>query len=128
MILVNKIFIKNWNSRIKKTFVRSWVDLHRIHEWLLFKPTSLQNYSHSFNNTTSLASPFSLLSFFASIHPSVMALEGVLLGMGNPLLDISAVVDEDFLKKYAPHTFFLSIYLFVHLFLIFFIRIDLFYA
>jgi len=30
-----------------------------------------------------------------------MALEGVLLGMGNPLLDISAVVDEDFLKKYV---------------------------
>ncbi|AES60718.1 putative adenosine kinase [Medicago truncatula] len=29
-----------------------------------------------------------------------MALEGVLLGMGNPLLDISAVVDEDFLKKF----------------------------
>ncbi|KAK1290970.1 Adenosine kinase 2 [Acorus calamus] len=29
-----------------------------------------------------------------------MASEGVLLGMGNPLLDISAVVDEDFLKKY----------------------------
>ncbi|WOL04276.1 hypothetical protein Cni_G12997 [Canna indica] len=29
-----------------------------------------------------------------------MACEGVLLGMGNPLLDISAVVDEEFLKKY----------------------------
>ncbi|XP_058771143.1 adenosine kinase 2-like [Vicia villosa] len=29
-----------------------------------------------------------------------MALEGVLLGMGNPLLDISAVVDEEFLKKF----------------------------
>jgi hypothetical protein len=28
--------------------------------------------------------------------------EGVLLGMGNPLLDISAVVDEPFLAKYAP--------------------------
>jgi hypothetical protein len=27
--------------------------------------------------------------------------EGVLLGMGNPLLDISAVVDEAFLAKYA---------------------------
>jgi hypothetical protein len=27
--------------------------------------------------------------------------EGVLLGMGNPLLDISAVVDEPFLAKYA---------------------------
>ncbi|XP_046409299.1 adenosine kinase 2-like isoform X1 [Neodiprion fabricii] len=26
--------------------------------------------------------------------------EGLLLGMGNPLLDISATVDEDFLKKY----------------------------
>ncbi|KAL9997104.1 putative adenosine kinase [Helianthus debilis subsp. tardiflorus] len=26
--------------------------------------------------------------------------EGILLGMGNPLLDISAVVDQDFLKKY----------------------------
>lgn len=27
-------------------------------------------------------------------------MEGILLGMGNPLLDISAVVDEEFLKKY----------------------------
>ena len=26
--------------------------------------------------------------------------EGILLGMGNPLLDISATVDEDFLKRY----------------------------
>ena len=30
------------------------------------------------------------------------AYDGVLLGMGNPLLDISAVVDEAFLAKYAP--------------------------
>ena len=31
--------------------------------------------------------------------------EGVLLGMGNPLLDISAVVDEAFLAKYSrSHT------------------------
>ncbi|KAL9257365.1 Adenosine kinase 2-like protein [Drosera capensis] len=29
-----------------------------------------------------------------------MAAEGILLGMGNPLLDISAVVDEAFLSKY----------------------------
>ncbi|KAF4361867.1 hypothetical protein G4B88_009239 [Cannabis sativa] len=29
-----------------------------------------------------------------------MANEGILLGMGNPLLDISAVVPEEFLKKY----------------------------
>ncbi|KAL6123885.1 hypothetical protein ACLB2K_076402 [Fragaria x ananassa] len=29
-----------------------------------------------------------------------MAYERILLGMGNPLLDISAVVDEEFLKKY----------------------------
>ena len=29
-----------------------------------------------------------------------MEVEGVLVGMGNPLLDISAVVDEDFLNKY----------------------------
>ncbi|RZC91084.1 hypothetical protein C5167_028909 [Papaver somniferum] len=29
-----------------------------------------------------------------------MASEGILLGMGNPLLDISAVVDESFLEKY----------------------------
>ena len=26
--------------------------------------------------------------------------EGLLLGLGNPLLDISATVDRDFLKKY----------------------------
>ncbi|CAN6484666.1 unnamed protein product [Victoria cruziana] len=31
---------------------------------------------------------------------SKMAYDGILLGMGNPLLDISSVVDEDFLKKY----------------------------
>ncbi|KAF1860236.1 hypothetical protein Lal_00037574 [Lupinus albus] len=29
-----------------------------------------------------------------------MAFEGILLGMGNPLLDISAVVDDEFLQKY----------------------------
>ncbi|NP_001312423.1 adenosine kinase 2-like [Nicotiana tabacum] len=29
-----------------------------------------------------------------------MEYEGILLGMGNPLLDISAVVDQDFLNKY----------------------------
>jgi adenosine kinase len=27
--------------------------------------------------------------------------EGILLGMGNPLLDISAVVKSDFLAKYG---------------------------
>ncbi|KAK6933390.1 Carbohydrate kinase PfkB, partial [Dillenia turbinata] len=31
---------------------------------------------------------------------SAMAYEGILLGMGNPLLDISAVVDDDFMKRY----------------------------
>ncbi|KAJ8766068.1 hypothetical protein K2173_020584 [Erythroxylum novogranatense] len=30
-----------------------------------------------------------------------MASEGILLGMGNPLLDISAVVDDEFLQKYG---------------------------
>ncbi|KAK9682095.1 hypothetical protein RND81_10G049800 [Saponaria officinalis] len=30
-----------------------------------------------------------------------MEYDGVLLGMGNPLLDISAVVDDDFLNKYG---------------------------
>ncbi|GAV67875.1 PfkB domain-containing protein [Cephalotus follicularis] len=29
-----------------------------------------------------------------------MAYKGILLGMGNPLLDISSVVDEDFLQRY----------------------------
>ena len=29
-----------------------------------------------------------------------MESEGILLGMGNPLLDISAVVDDEFLHKY----------------------------
>ncbi|KAK4345593.1 hypothetical protein RND71_035769 [Anisodus tanguticus] len=29
-----------------------------------------------------------------------MEYEGILLGMGNPLLDISAVIDQDFLNKY----------------------------
>ncbi|KAK7285036.1 hypothetical protein RJT34_19793 [Clitoria ternatea] len=37
---------------------------------------------------------------FSTISSS-MASDGVLLGMGNPLLDISAVVDDDFLKKYG---------------------------
>lgn len=27
-------------------------------------------------------------------------LEGMLFGMGNPLLDVLAIVEEDFLKKY----------------------------
>lgn len=31
-----------------------------------------------------------------------MAYERILLGMGNPLLDISAVVDDDFLHRYFP--------------------------
>ncbi|KAJ4704910.1 Adenosine kinase [Melia azedarach] len=30
-----------------------------------------------------------------------MSFDGILLGMGNPLLDISAVVDDDFLNKYG---------------------------
>jgi hypothetical protein len=34
--------------------------------------------------------------------------EGILLGMGNPLLDISAVVDEAFLAKYSVPTSYLS--------------------
>ncbi|KAK1562478.1 hypothetical protein Q3G72_012615 [Acer saccharum] len=29
-----------------------------------------------------------------------MAFHQILLGMGNPLLDISAVVDDDFLRNY----------------------------
>lgn len=33
-----------------------------------------------------------------------MVSEGILLGMGNPLLDISAVVDDEFLKKYDIKT------------------------
>eukprot|EP00897_Mesotaenium_endlicherianum_P002300 jgi/Mesen1/2098/ME000151S01360 len=45
-------------------------------------------------------------SYIASGHSSTvsdqieMASEGILLGMGNPLLDISAVVDQAFLDKY----------------------------
>ena len=35
------------------------------------------------------------LTFFCSFK------EGCLLGMGNPLLDISAVVKNDFLSKYG---------------------------
>ena len=30
-----------------------------------------------------------------------MAHEGILMGMGNPLLDISAAVDENYLQKYV---------------------------
>lgn len=49
------------------------------------------------NNTNSFFPHFSAV--FS--HRSSMELEGALLGMGNPLLDISAVVDEDFLTKYV---------------------------
>lgn len=43
-----------------------------------------------------------------------MELEGALLGMGNPLLDISAVVDEDFLTKYVtPFHSFIFYFLFL---------------
>jgi hypothetical protein len=38
---------------------------------------------------------------FSSVQSASMASEGVLLGMGNPLLDISAVVGHDFLDKYS---------------------------
>jgi hypothetical protein len=38
---------------------------------------------------------------FSSVQSAAMASEGVLLGMGNPLLDISAVVGHDFLDKYS---------------------------
>lgn len=37
---------------------------------------------------------------FSSDSP---ATEGQLVGIGNPLLDISAIVDEDLLKKYDLH-------------------------
>jgi hypothetical protein len=30
--------------------------------------------------------------------------EGILLGMGNPLLDITATVSEDYVAKYACHS------------------------
>lgn len=30
--------------------------------------------------------------------------DGILLGMGNPLLDVSAVVDQDFLTKLVKKT------------------------
>lgn len=30
-------------------------------------------------------------------------MKGLLLGIGNPLLDISAIVDEELLKKYDLH-------------------------
>lgn len=33
-----------------------------------------------------------------------MAHEGILMGMGNPLLDISAAVDEHYLQKYVTPT------------------------
>ncbi len=49
----------------------------------------------------------------------VAGLKGVLVGMGNPLLDISAVVDQEFMDKYGvsfclllPRTF-CSIFMFI---------------
>ncbi|KAG4996222.1 hypothetical protein JHK82_027036 [Glycine max] len=56
--------------------------------------------SHSHSFTVTLPNPntfFSLFSFFLAS----MELDGVLLGMCNPLLDISAVVDDAFLQKYG---------------------------
>lgn len=55
---------------------------------------------------TRFASPLSVpsapsrsVSFSSSLRAVKMVEEGVLLGMGNPLLDISAVVDNTFLEK-----------------------------
>ena len=42
--------------------------------------------------------------FQSSSHCELIFLinrEGIVLGMGNPLLDISATVDKDFLDKYV---------------------------
>lgn len=54
--------------------------------------------------THPLASPSLPVSLQISLLSSALSLlqmasEGILLGMGNPLLDISALVDQDFLKK-----------------------------
>uniref|UniRef100_A0A8C0W0E4 Adenosine kinase n=1 Tax=Castor canadensis TaxID=51338 RepID=A0A8C0W0E4_CASCN len=37
----------------------------------------------------------------APLQVEAGGLENILFGMGNPLLDISAVVDKDFLDKYS---------------------------
>lgn len=57
-----------------------------------------------------------LLSFSLSLFAS-MAYEGILLGMGNPLLDISAVVDDEFLKRYSAivSSFFYPAFLWFHI-------------
>uniref|UniRef100_A0A2P2K177 Adenosine kinase n=1 Tax=Rhizophora mucronata TaxID=61149 RepID=A0A2P2K177_RHIMU len=61
------------------------------------------------SKATNTCKPLTLLSLTCSLasfclySPKrlvAMASEGSLLGMGNPLLDISAVVDEEFLRKY----------------------------
>merc|ERR1711973_234640 len=55
-----------------------------------FGQCMLKIYILSFHSIFSLA-----ISFIMSSS------EGILLAMGNPLLDISAMVDEEFLQKYG---------------------------
>lgn len=67
--------------------------------------------------THPLASPSLSVSLQISLLSSALSLlqmasEGILLGMGNPLLDISALVDQDFLKKqviYFPNSLLLKL-------------------
>lgn len=69
------------------------------------------------HKTHPLASPSLSVSLQISLLSSALSLlqmasEGILLGMGNPLLDISALVDQDFLKKqvtYFPNSLLLKL-------------------
>ncbi|GMN51053.1 hypothetical protein TIFTF001_020207 [Ficus carica] len=72
---------------------------------LFFSFWLVGHYKYSPNQNPHLAVPtfdssLSLSQISEHSNPAPMANEGILLGMGNPLLDISAVVDEEFLKKY----------------------------
>jgi hypothetical protein len=61
--------------------------------------------SHSFFAVARSAAPRPSPLLSSSLYPRplfsspAMASEGILLGMGNPLLDISCVVDEALLEK-----------------------------
>ncbi|GAY60900.1 hypothetical protein CUMW_205700 [Citrus unshiu] len=64
----------------------------RCHDFSAYKRKRLKLW---LINLKSISRHTQTLSF-----SSAMAQEGILLGMGNPLLDISSVVDDDFLNKY----------------------------
>jgi hypothetical protein len=61
--------------------------------------------------TTSLISSTTLQNIphdKSVLHSSMASFDGALVGLGNPLLDVSAVVDQAFLDKYDVRSALLS--------------------